>query len=248
MVVKRVWQRAPRYSSYSQRYFFYTCQRWERVLRTHNPGLTGMLDRWGLPLGTASLPSPALRSNPLLRGNWRSIGDYPNAFAHQPLWHNGQLPGVLKWFFGHFKWMASCRDNRSRAGEKRWMIAASSVTERCWRLVAMMGAELALSLSGHLHHHSGDWAAIDRERTTQAEKAGHPRHCPAMRQFSCNVWHSMLCLADSHLCLLSLELPKHLLSFCSSTSAWSPWHHSSRAFCMMPSAARCSHARWLRGC
>ena len=78
-----------------------------------------------------------------------------------------------------------------------------------------------------------------------SRRAGHPGHCPATCQFSCNVWHSVLCLADSHLCLLSLELPKHPLSFCSLTSAWAPWHRSAWSFCVVPSAARCCRVPWL---
>lgn len=66
-----------------------------------------------------------------------------------------------------------------------------------------------------------------------------------MCQFSCHVWHSTRCLAGSHLCLPSLELPKHPLSFCSLTSVWGPWHHSAWAFCIILPAARCSRARWL---
>lgn len=93
------------------------------------------------------------------------------------------------------------------------MVAAPSVIKRCWKLVVMMGMELALSLCSHLHHIQVTEQQLV-EKGQHAEKAALPCHC----QFSCSVWHSMLSLADSHLCLISPGLPKHLLSFCSLTS------------------------------
>lgn len=234
---------APIHSSHSQRELLISTKD-ENVLHKHNWGSVRNTGWVGVSLAHYPSPSTAFRIHcyhMILKSN----SDYPGAFMHQPLWHKGQIPGVLECVFGHMEWMASCRDNRNRTGEERWMMVTQSVTKRCWRLVAMRSTELALSLGRHLHHHSGDWATIIRERTTQAKKAGHPRHCPTTCQFSCNVWHSMLCLTDNHLCLVSLELSKHLLSFCSLTSVWSSWHHAVQAFCMIPSAARCSHTMWL---